>query len=251
MAIPQHSAYTAFFLILSLFPSLLLLLALLGRTEWGVLALMDVLEGILPESLIPIAQTLVRASQKGSSTLLSFSALAALLSASRGMYGLLAGLQAVDGDSSTFDYWRRKLRSVGYTFFFLLSLVGILLLHVFGNAILDYLLMATNPILLLLSRTVDLRFLFLLILQSILFSTMYALLPGQRKPWKFCLPGAVGASLGWLIFSQLFSWYMVHFSGYTDIFGSVYALALGMLWLYFCIYILFLGAALNRWLQRK
>ncbi|MBQ8579452.1 MAG: YihY/virulence factor BrkB family protein [Oscillospiraceae bacterium] len=251
MAISLHGAYTAFFLILSLFPSLLLLLALLGRTEWGVEALLDVLQGLLPQALIPVAEALVGASRRGSGAVLSLSALAALWSASRGMYGLLGGLKAVYGVKNAGGYWRRRFVSVAYTLTFLLVLVATLLLHVFGTAILDYLLMTTNPLLMTISRAVDLQFLLLLILQSILFAVMYALLPGRRGRLRACVPGAIGASLGWLIFSELFSVYMTHFAGYTDIFGSVYALALGMLWLYFCICILLWGAALNRWLEEN
>ena len=77
---------------------------------------------------------------------------------------------------------------------------------------------------------------------------MYALLAGKRRPLSRCLPGALLASLGWLTFSRLFSVYVTHFTQYTNIFGSIYGLALGMLWLYFCISILFYGAAFNRWL---
>ena len=59
------------------------------------------------------------------------------------------------------------------------------------------------------------------------------------------------ASVGISVFSKLFSLYVLHFSNYTNIYGSIYALALGMLWLYFCICILLYGAALNRWLREK
>ena len=42
-----------------------------------------------------------------------------------------------------------------------------------------------------------------------------------------------------------------NFSGYANIFGSVYAVALSMLWLYFCISIVFYGDALNHYLTTK
>ena len=98
MQIPLHSARTGFFVVLSLFPSLLLLLGLLHYTGYGVEALMRFLEGILPHSLLPLVETLISASYRHSSkTLLSLSALAALWSASKGTDGLLCGLLAVYG----------------------------------------------------------------------------------------------------------------------------------------------------------
>ena len=57
-------------------------------------------------------------------------------------------------------------------------------------------------------------------------------------------------SIGWMVFSDLFSIYVTHFSSYANIFGSVYAIALGMLWLYCCISILLYGGALNRYLKK-
>lgn len=249
MAVPLHSAYTSFFLILSTFPSLLLLLGLLRYTDLSSRDLLDFLEGWLPESLLPTATALVQSSYRHSSTtVISLSVLAALWSASRGMYGLLRGLQAVYGEASS-GYWKKRVLSVAYTLSFLIVLVLTLVLHVFGNAILDYLWMMTDPALMAVMNVVDLRFVLLLFLQSTLFCAMYALLTGKRRSFSRCLPGAFLASLGWLTFSRLFSVYVSHFSSYSNIFGTIYGLALGMLWLYFCISILFYGAAFNRWLE--
>ncbi len=250
MGVPLHSAYTAFFLILSLFPSLLLLLGLLRYTRFDAADLMKLLEGFLPESLHSPAQMLVNASyQHSSSAVVSVSVIAALWSASRGMFGLVRGLNSICGGESGGGYWRSRIGSIVYTSLFLALLLMTLVLYVFGTALVDFLWMTTNPLVMLLMNLIDLRFLLLLLLQTALFSVMYALLPRKRNRLRDCLPGAAVASLGWTVYSKLFSLYVSHFSGYTNIFGSIYSLALGMLWLYFCICILFYGAALNRWLE--
>lgn len=253
MQIPLHSARTGFFLILSLFPSLLLLLGLLRYTSFGTEDLLDLLEGMLPHSFLGIAEALIDASYRHSSGMvISVSALAALWSASKGTYGLLEGLNAVYGVTEHRGYWRSRSISVIYTFFFLLALVLTLVLHVFGNTVLDFLQMTTIPLLLLVMRLIDLKFILLLLLQTTLFTLMYAMLPGRHNRLRRSLPGALLASFCWSVFSELFSIYVDYFSRYTNIFGSIYALALGMLWLYFCISILFYGGAFNRWLaQRK
>jgi membrane protein len=253
MQIPLHSARTGFFLILSLFPSLLLLLGLLRYTSFGTEDLLDLLEGMLPHSFLGIAEALIDASYRHSfGMVISVSALAALWSASKGTYGLLEGLNAVYGVTEHRGYWRSRSISVIYTFFFLLALVLTLVLHVFGNTVLDFLQMTTIPLLLLVMRLIDLKFILLLLLQTALFTLMYAMLPGRRNRLRRSLPGALLASFCWSVFSELFSIYVDYFSRYTNIFGSIYALALGMLWLYFCISILFYGGAFNRWLaQRK
>ncbi len=252
MQISIHSAYTGFFLILSLFPCMLLLLGLLRYTPLEVRDLLGLLEGLLPESLMPVAQILVESSYTHSSgALVSISAVAALWSASRGMYGLVNGLNAVGGTAVPRSYLRRRGMSMLYTLVFLMLLVLTLVLHVFGNSLVDYLQMTTRPGILRLLQVADLQFFLLLLLQTGLFSLLYTLLPARRERIKHSLPGAALASLGWLLSSQLFSVYMQFYSGYTNIFGSLYGLALGMLWLYFCISILFYGAALNRLIFRE
>lgn len=252
MGIPLHSAYTCFFLILSLFPGLLLLLGLLRYTSIEVSDLMELLSGWLPNNLLSIAETLTATSYRHSSgVVVSVSAIAVLYSASRGMFGILGGLYAVHSTGSKKGYWQKKAASMVYTLAFLLLLLATLMLYLFGNAILDFLWMTTDPALMALLSIVDFRSIFLLALLSCLFAAMYALLPGERSRLRHSLPGAIAAALGWLIFSQLFSIYVEYFTLYTNIYGSIYALALGMLWLYFCVSIFFYGGALNCYLYHR
>ena len=246
MGIPLHSAYTSFFFVLSIFPGLLLLLGFLRYTPLGVTELMQVLEGWLPESLLPTVRSLVEASYRhASGMVVSISVIAALYSASRGMFGILGGLNAVYRLQPGRGYWHKRGLSMLYTAIFLALLVGTLLAYVLGAGLLDYLQMTTSPALLLLLRLVDVRSLLLFFLLAGLFTTMYAWLPAQRNRLRHSLPGAAAAAVGWLLFTKLFSVYVAYFTNYTNIYGSIYALALGMLWLYFCISIFFYGGALN------
>ncbi len=252
MQISLHSAYTSFFLILSLFPCMLLLLGLLKYTPLGVRELLDLLEGLLPESLLPLAKWLAETSYAHSSgTVISVSAVAALWSASRGMYGLHRGLNAIYGPVPGRGYLRSRIFSMLYTLVFLLALTATLVAHVFGSALLDFLQMTTRPGILVLMGIVDLRFFLLLTLLTVLFAAMYALLPRRKGRFSRQLPGALFAALGWLLSAELFSVYMAHFGRYTNIFGSLYGLALGMLWLYFCVSLMLCGGVLNRLILEK
>ncbi len=249
MHIQLHSAYTCFFLVLSLFPGLLLLLGILRYTSLEVSDLMALAAAFLPESLLPSFGSLISASYRHSSkAVITISVLGSLYSASRGMFGIRNGLDAIYTPGQRHSYLRRRGISIVYNISFLLVLLLTLVLYLAGTALLDYLWMTTSPAIMLLLQLVDLRSLLLLVMQTALFTLMYALLPGQRNRMNQSFPGAVFAALGWMTASHLFSVYVEHFGQYTNIYGSVYALALGMLWLYFCISIFFYGAALNRWL---
>ena len=250
--IPLHAAYAAYFLILSIFPALLLVLSMLRYTGLTVEDLIWVIGDFFPQPLMETAEELVYSIYfHSSSTVVGVAAVTALWSASRGMYGILRGLNAIYGVSEDRGYLYTRGISVVYTFLFLLVLLLTLVLHVFGNSILKMLTMVDNKVLIFLMDLVDFRFFLLLILQSLLFTLMFMTLPNKRNRFLDSLPGGVLSSLGWLVYSDLYSIYVGHFSNYANIYGSVYAIALCMLWLYCCMSILFYGGALNRYLMEK
>lgn len=252
MRISVHSAYTAFFLILSVFPASMILVGILGYTSLEVADVLFLVAQVVPEPLLPLAQRLLNGAFDGTSApLLSISAITAIWSASRGILGLKEGLNAVYGVKERRSYLVTRGISMFYTVLFVAMLVLTLVLNVFGTTILDYLHMTTNPIFLFLMDVIDFRFFLLLLLQTALFTAMYAALPDRRVGLWESFPGAVVASLGWLIFSNLFSLYVEHYPRYANIFGSLYAAALTMLWLYFCIMIVFYGGAINRYFAEK
>lgn len=247
-----YASSACYFIALALFPSLVLLLGLLRYTGLEVRSLISMLEGVLPQALMPQAKQLVISTYMATSgTLVSVSALTALWSASRGVYGLIKGLNAAYRVEETRGYLRTRLMSVGYTFAFLVLLVLNLILQVFGAAIFQALPQTQEPLVEFFTEAVDVRILLLLLVQTGLFAAMYKALPNCENTWAQSLPGAVLASFGWLIFSNLFSLYVTYFPRYANIYGAVYTVALSMLWLYCCICIVFYGGALNRYLRER
>ena len=250
--IPLHAAYAGYFMILSAFPALLVLLSVLRYTGIEVENLVDLVGDFLPKALLNMVEGLIYSIyQNTTGTVLGLSALTSLWSASRGIYGLLRGLNAVYDVWEDRGYVYTRLISLVYTFLFGIVLILTLFLHVFGNTILGSLTMVDNPVVIFLMDLVDLRFFFLLILQSLIFTLMFMMLPNERNRFWDSLPGGVLSSLGWLLFSDIFSIYVENFNSYANVYGSVYAVALGMLWLYCCLSILFYGGALNHYLAKK
>lgn len=247
-----HAAGAGYFIVLSVFPLLVLILALLRYTGLQVEALTDLVSGFLPEALIPSAKRLIVSTYRNTSgAVISLSAFTGLWSASRGVYGLLTGLNAIYGVKENRGYIYTRSISVFYTFLFLLMLLATLILNVFGTTLLQRLTIENLALVQFLWDIVDWRFVVMLLLQTGLFVAMFMALPNRRTTFRQSLPGALLSSVGWLVFSDLFSFYVRNFSGYANVFGSVYAVALSMLWLYFCISIVFYGGALNQYLIKK
>ena len=253
MHIPLHAAYAAYFIVLAVFPALVRILSVLRYTGMEVRGLVELLDDILPSTMAEGAEELIYSTYRNSSgAMVGVSAVTALWSASRGIYGLLTGLNAVYGVSENRGYIYTRSISVVYTFVFILILLLTLVLHVFGNSIINLMRQVDNPVVIFFIDLIDLRFFLLLFLQSLVFTLMFMVLPNKRRSrFMESLPGGVLSSLGWLVFSDIYSIYVENFSKYSTIYGSVYGIAITMLWLYCCMSILFYGGALNRYLMDK
>lgn len=245
-----YAAHASYFIVLSLFPTLVLLLGLLRNAGLEAESLISVLEGFVPEILVPAVRKVIRSAyQNTSGMVLSISAVSALWSASRGIYGLVIGLNSIFEVSESRGYFYTRVVSMGYMFSFLFLLLLTLVFNVFGNSFMQAL-RSDAPFFRFLDEIIGLRFLLLLFLQTALFTAMFMALPNEKIGFRNALPGAVLASFGWLAFSRLYSVYVRYFSGYSGIYDSVYAVAISMLWLYLCISIVFYGGVLNRLLMK-
>ena len=250
MEIPTHASHACYFIVLSAFPALLLAVGVLRYTPLEAADLMNLLEGSLPDALEPYIWRIVSGTFENASTaVVSLSAVLALWSAGRGMHGLLNGLNSVYGVLEKRSWIQIRITSVFYTVLFLLVLLLTAVLHVFGDTINTWLDASGNPLIYRWMGWLDWGFFAVVAAQTLLFTAMFMFLPDKRNGFRESLPGALFGSLGWMTFSGLFSLYVDNFDRYTNIYGSVYAVALTMLWLYMCVSIVFYGAVLNRLLK--
>lgn len=252
LEVPLYASQACYFMVLAAFPLLVLVLTLVRFTGLEVQYLSDLVSGVLPAALRPMAEDLIVTTYYTSTgAVLSISALTALWAAGRGIYALMSGMNAAYGVQETRGRLHTRILSIWYAVGFIAVLLLTLVLQVFGNTILSFLQTMDGVLFRFLTEVVDLRFFLLLALQTGLFTAMYMVLPNRKSRLFASIPGALLSSIGWLVFSDLFSIYVEMLSEFLTFYGSVYAVALSMLWLYFCICILFYGAALNHWLEDK
>ena len=250
MEISIHASFGCYFIMLAIFPALTLVLGLLRYTVLEAADLMELVSGLLPDALEPHVWALISETYAHTSrTVISLSAVTVLWSASRGIYGLMTGLNRVYGIEEHRGWFRTRLLCMAYTVLFILVVLLTLVLHVFGNTLYAWLQVSGEPGMLRWVRA--LGFFLPVAAQMLLFCGIFMYLPGRNNRFLESLPGALFGSLGWTAFSWGFSVYVEHFADRTNIYGSVYAVALAMLWLYMCVSILFYGGALNCFLKEK
>jgi membrane protein len=74
-----------------------------------------------------------------------------------------------------------------------------------------------------------------------MFFLIYKILPNKKINFKIALQAALFTSLLWEGAKQFFGWYVLGLGGFTVIYGSLSALAIFVLWVYYSSTILLLG----------
>jgi membrane protein len=81
---------------------------------------------------------------------------------------------------------------------------------------------------------------------------LYRYGPSRREPqWRWVTPGAIVATLLWLMGSALFSFYVTHIASYNVTYGSLGIVIILMIWFFLSVYSILLGAAINAEMERQ
>jgi len=83
-------------------------------------------------------------------------------------------------------------------------------------------------------------------------AVMYRYAPSRDEAeWRWVTPGAVVATLLWLVASAGFSLYVSSFGSYNETYGSLGGVVIAMLWLFITAYVVILGAELDAEMERQ
>lgn len=247
-----YSAQTAFFMFLSLIPLVMLLLSLVRQLGTSTEEISEIASEFAPGFLSTFFTTYIdEIVSDGRLSMTIVSAVILLWSASRGIYAIIGGLNSVYEIKEERNYFLIRLLAVFYTIAFIIILVGALLLLVFGDVINDLLYSLFPNLKGLVYIISSLRFILGFVILILFFSVLYKSLPNRKMKFIDQIPGAVITSAGWVSFSILFSFFVDNFSNYSNVYGSLTAIIVLMLWLYICMYIMFIGAELNCILAAK
>ncbi|MGN1345274.1 MAG: YihY/virulence factor BrkB family protein [Eubacteriales bacterium] len=243
--ITVYAAQASFFVIISAVPFLSLLISILGSLlPAGLPDLFD--SSPFPEQMDVLIDTIFLELQNPPSVpLLSLSAVTTLWSASKGIAAIRVGLERVYRASSARAFVRHRLKSLLSTLVFIALITAVVALLLFGDFLSSLFRIGKISDLVIRLRTP-----FFVLFLCVVFGIMYASTARRsscvRSGFFSHLPGAVFSSVGWILFSYFYSLYIMHFPNASYIYGSLTAICLIMLWLYFCMIILLLGAEINK-----
>lgn len=251
--ISESAAQCAYYTILSFIPFVILLITLIQYTGIAPQTLFDAISKVIPSSMSEMVLGIVQEVYSKSIGTISVSIIFTLWSAGKGFYALTAGLQTVYQTKSKkiTSYIYLRVKVLLETILFIIMIVMGLIILVFGNGAIDIIkenFGALENYNLISSIMTQLGVIFA---TFVVFLLLYKFMPKHRVAIKSQVYGALFGAISLNIISFVFSRYLTIFKGFSITYGSLTTLMLVMMWTYSCFYTVFLGAELNKFINKN
>lgn len=239
-------AQLAYYLILSFFPFLIFLMTIIGFSRLDSMKIIEGLSAILPSSVFELTSTIVVEVVENQYTgLLGVSIILSMWAASSAFRAVTKGMNKAYNVKENRSLIKRVIIALIWTFALAFTIAVSLVLLVFGDLI-GNILVTYLPYSNLIKELWNLiRYIMVLIIMICIFAGIYRYTPAKRISWQEVFPGAIVSTIGWLIVSLGFSFYINNFSNYSRLYGSLGAVFVLMTWLYISSIILILGGEIN------
>ncbi|MDE6850907.1 MAG: YihY/virulence factor BrkB family protein [Lachnospiraceae bacterium] len=254
--ISAHAGEAAFFIILSFFPFTMFLCSLVRLTPLTEEILINAIQAVFPTSFHDYLGQLINEIYNHYSTaILSVTIITAVWLGSKAFMSLIRGLNDMYQITESRKFIRVRILSLVYTALFAVLILVTLILLVFGNTLYYHFCTIFPWLHDTLLSIISIRSIVCFLVMLLFFTFMYMLLPNHRAIQKNSpayqsgflsqLPGGLITTTGWILFAYLYSYYVDHLSNYSFFYGTMTTIALLMVWLYACMYLLFLGGVIN------
>ena len=225
--ITAFAAQSAFFIILSAIPFLVVFSSLLKYTPISQDMLTTAVGNYMPNYISPLVNSIIAEVYNQSVGLISIAAVVAIWSSAKGLQYLGTGLNMVNNCQETRNWFVLRFRAIFYTV--VLILTAIRYVPIISH---------------FMSVLIGIRIIIIMGVLIFFFAWIFKMVPNRKASFKSQLPGAILSAVSWYVFSFGLSIYVEYFNGFST-YGSLATIVLVMLWLYFCMYILLLCAETN------
>ena len=240
------SANLSYYFILSLFPMLIVALALTPYFKIDQQFLLEKIHSFAPGDLGDYLFDMIsEVLNNKNNTIITVGIVFTLWSASSGIYGIIIAFNNAFRVRDGRIWIITKLISVVITALFLVGMFVVLALVVFGKQLTYLLFHKFNLDEGFYNLWSVLNYSFPIIFTFIVFVFLYIMGPNLKLKAISILPGSIFATVSWTLVSRLFGYYIDHFSSYIKTYGTIGAFMAFIIWLYITGYILIIGAEIN------
>jgi membrane protein len=250
----QVAAALSYYFVLSVFPALIFLSAILGLLPRGDLfnQILTFMGRILPSDTMRIVQSVLHdvfSAHRG--TWLSFGMLSIAWTASSSFAAIIEALDIAYDANDDRPYWKTRLLSIA-----LATISGGLLLTAFAVMIVgprfgDWLAAQLGLSGIFATIWPALRWSIAIGFTIIAVEIIYFLGPNVRQRFAATLPGAIFSVVVWNVLSYLLEIYFAHFAHFSHTYGTLAGVVALMTWLYWTSFALLVGAELNAELAKQ
>ncbi len=204
------------------------------------------LMNIIPEGSAPLLDQILDEAYAESTTMMkSFTMIVMLFCASKGVYAVIIGMNAVYGIRETRGTVLLYALAVSYVVIFFAAIGLMMVLIVLGNNIFDWLLQFVPGMVVFSDLFRYGKYLCMLVFLIIFFLLIYMNVPNRRSKIRYEFIGAFFSTVAWLVYSWAFSFYISNYADYSVTYGSLATVVIFILWLYGTMNIIFVGAEMN------
>lgn len=249
--VSAYASQSAFFIILSFIPFIMLLASLLRYIPSIQRFASETIVSGVPGEVQQLVRGIINEVYSKTNSIVPINIIVALWSVGKGFQALTNGLNVINGVTETRNYVFMRLRSIVFTILFIVAIVMTLLLVVFGRSI-QHTLMLYWPIVARITAFI-LKFssLITMCVLAFVFVLFYTYLPNKKQKLKNQVPGALLTAVLWTAFSYCFSLYFTYFPNVANMYGSLTAVMLVMIWMHICMFMFMIGAEVNELLEEK
>ena len=244
--VSSFSAHAALFLLISIFPMLMFFVSVFQYLPINTGVALQYFLSIMPDTLVDFLKALMEeayAEEAGAIRSLTF--LVTLVCASKGVYAIIIGMNAIYGIRETRNFVVLYAIAVIYVMASF-TIFGLLMLFViFGNHIYEKLIDLVPEFVKFGFLFSAWKYIFLTVILFVFFLMLYLNIPNRKSKIRYELAGAVFSTIVTVAFSWIFSFYIENYADYARTYGSLATIVVFILWLYGTMYIVFIGAELN------
>jgi membrane protein len=236
----------AFFFLLSVVPILLIGTVILSYLPFTEEMVVSTLEQFTPGFIDNIIEDLVSQVYNQSQGILPIAIIVMLWSAGKGMWGMMMGLNTANEVTEDRNIVFVRIRASFYSVLMLIMLFMCFGMIIAGENFVGYIRRLAPKLAEYFGIIGNLRFLVVWGFLTLFFVLLYTFLPNKKLKLRYQIPGAAFSAIGWSVISWGYALYLDYSEGFS-VYGSLSTPILLMIWMYVCMYILLIGANLNRY----
>ena len=235
----------AFFLVLSVVPIITLIGFIASFFNIDLNMVISAMQTAFPKEVSELLIPFI--SGKGIDINIGISMITGFIIASNGAHSIIVASNTLYGIPNE-DYLKRRIKAFFMTFLLVTLFIFVIVVLAFGNHILLAILnlgIFKNIGDSIYNVFVYAKWPVAYFLIFFLLKVLFTMAPDKRIPSRFVNKGVRFATLGWVLATAIYSFYVKHFANYDIFYGGLSNIIILMIWIYILAYILVLGIAIN------